>query len=302
MQGKYGDKMLMYLDTWEDYVEWYLDGSEVELDPITEEDISYHVTNDYIETNLITPTSIGKVYSEKFDGYRVRVESPMIVVNKEGEEQTEFNAGESFRVRIPISEIKNQTLNYSILIDGHFDFDALRSYYGFEVSRSSAWDPRDELYHDLQRHAFNRNCKITETLEDSISLEFTQQVGNLDVRVIDASTGNNLSKAEVTIYDSLGNEVYRYETTEDILHITLPIGDYVVRQTVTPSNYEATVIEARISVLANDTTEAVLENVPLISVPDTAIDTTIFVVIGGLVFIAGGIVLVTNLQKKKDSH
>ncbi len=97
MQGKYGDKMLMYLDTWEDYVEWYLDGSEVELDPITEEDISYHVTNDYIETNLITPTSIGKVYSEKFDGYRVRVESPMIVVNKEGEEQTEFNAGESYQ-------------------------------------------------------------------------------------------------------------------------------------------------------------------------------------------------------------
>ena len=143
----------------------------------------------------------------------------------------------------------------------------------FLIKKSSTWDPRDELYHDLYRHAFNRNCKITETLEDSISLEFTQQVGNLDVRVIDASTGNNLSKAEVTIYDSLGNEVYRYETTEDILHIILPIGNYVVRQTVTPPNYEATVI-----------------------------DTTIFVVIGGLVFIAGGIVLVTNLRKKKDSH
>lgn len=94
------------MDTWEDYVDWYLDGSEVELDPITEGDISYYVTNDYIETNLITPSSTGKVYSEKFASYRVRVESPMIVVNKEGEEQTEFNADESFRVRIPISEIK----------------------------------------------------------------------------------------------------------------------------------------------------------------------------------------------------
>ena len=59
----------------------------------------------------------------------------------------------------------------------------------FLIKKSSTWDPRDELYHDLYRHAFNRNCKITETLEDSISLEFTQQVGNLDVRVIDASTG-----------------------------------------------------------------------------------------------------------------
>ena len=303
ISGKYGDKMLAYLDTWEDYVDWYLDGANVKLDSITQEDISYHVTNDYIETNLITPTSTGKVYSNKFDSYTVNVESPMVVVNHEGEEQKYFDAGESFRVRIPISEIKNKTLNYSIQVEGNFDFDVLQLYTGLEPSRyEMPSEERLRLYKQLQYTAVTRNCKITETLEDTLSLEFTQQVGNLDVKVIDSSTGNNLSRAEVAIFDGDGNEVYRYETTDDILHLTLPVGDYVVRQTITPDNYEATTIQMRVSVLANDTSEAVLENVPLVSVPDTLMNATIFIIIGGLIVVAGGIILFTNLRKKKDSH
>ena len=303
ISGEYGDKMLAYLDTWEDYVDWYLDGANVELDSITQNDISYHVTNDYIETNLITPTSTGKVYSNKFGGYTVDVESPMVVVNKDGEEQTEFNVGESFRVRIPISEIENQTLNYSIQVEGYFDFDALQLYTGLEPRRyEMPSDERMRLYDQLQYTAVTRNCKTIETLDDTISLEFTQRVGNLDVRVIDASTGDNLSSAEVAIYDSKSNEVYRYETTDNILHLTLPVGDYVIKQTVTPPNYEPTTIQMRVSVLANDTTEAVLENVPLVNVPDTAMNATVFIIIGGLIVAAGGIVLVANLRKKKGSH
>ena len=82
----------------------------------------------------------------------------------------------------------------------------------------------------------------------------------------------------------------------------MPVGDYVVRQTVTPPNYESTTIQMRVSVLANDTTEAVLENVPLVNVPDTAMNATVFIIIGGLIVAAGGIVLVANLRKKKGSH
>lgn len=82
----------------------------------------------------------------------------------------------------------------------------------------------------------------------------------------------------------------------------MPVGDYVVRQTITPNNYEATTIQMRVSVLANDTSEAVLENVPLVSVPDTLMNATIFIIIGGLIVVAGCIILFTNLRKKKDSH
>ena len=70
--------MLSYLDTCEEYVNWYIEeNQQVELDPMTQEDISYQVTNDYIETNLITPRVTGKVYANEFKSYQVNISSPM---------------------------------------------------------------------------------------------------------------------------------------------------------------------------------------------------------------------------------
>ena len=57
----------------------------------------------------------------------------------------------------------------------------------------------------------------------------------------------------------------------------------------------------RVDVTEDGTADAVLENAPLINVPDTAMNSIIFVIIGGLIVIAGGILLVTNLRKKKVS-
>ena len=300
-KSKYGDKMLEYLDTWEDYVTWYVDQNrKVELDPLTQSDISYRVTNEYVETGLITPTSTGKVYSDKFSGYTVDVESPMVVVNKNGEEETSFDAGESFRVRIPISEIENKTLDYSIHINGEFEFDALQLYTGLEPSRYEEPSAgRMWLYDYLEYSAVTRNCKIIQTLDADLNLEFSQRIGNLNVKVIDSSTGNNLSRAEVTIYDLKGNEVYKYETTDSELNITLPVGEYIVKQTVTPPNYEAQTIQMRVDVTEDGTVNAVLENAPLIDVPDTTMNSIIFVIIGGLIVIAGGLLLFTNLRKRK---
>ena len=302
-KSKYGDKMLDYLDTWEDYVTWYVDQNhKVELDSLTQSDISYHVTNDYVETGLITPTSTGKVYSDKFSGYTVEVQSPMVVVNKNGEEETSFDAGESFRVRIPISEIENNNIDYSIRIDGEFEFEALQLYKGLEASRYEEPSAGRMWLHDyLGYSAVMRNCKTTQTLDANLNLEFSQKIGNLNVKVIDSSTGKNLSRAEVTIYDMKGNEVYRYETTDSELNITLPVGEYVVKQTVTPPNYEAQTIQMRVDVTESGEANAVLENAPLVNVPDTAMNSIIFIIIGGLIVIAGGLLLFTNLRKK-ESH
>ncbi len=302
-KSKYGDKMLEYLDTWEDYVTWYVDQNhKVELDSLTQSGISYHVTNDYVETGLITPTSTGKVYSDKFSGYTVDVESPMVVVNQNGEEETSFDAGESFRVRIPISEIKNKTLDYSIHINGEFEFDSLAVY---AIQYASRYEypsqGRMMLYEVLSQSAFNRNCVVTETLDANLNLEFSQKIGNLNVKVIDSSTGKNLSRAEVTIYDLKGNEVYQYETTDSELNITLPVGEYIVKQTVTPPNYEAQTVQMRVDVTESGEANAVLENAPLVNVPDTAMNSIIFIIIGGLIVIAGGLLLFTNLRKK-ESH
>ena len=300
-KSKYGDKMLEYLDTWEDYVTWYVDQNhKVELDSLTQNDISYHVTNDYVETGLITPSSTGKVYSDKFSGYTVEVQSPMVVVNKNGEEETSFDAGESFRVRIPISEIENKTLYYSIHINGEFEFDSLQLYgivYPMRYEYPS--QGRMMLYDILSQTAFNRNCVVTETLDDNLNLEFSQKIGNLNIKVIDTSTGNNLSKATVEIEDAKGNIVYRYETTEKDFNVTLPTGNYLVKQTITPPNYEAITIQLRVSVEENGESTVVLENAPLVNVPDTNMNSYLFIIVGGLIAVAGGIIFGITFRKRR---
>ena len=296
-----GDKMLSYLDTWEEYVNWYIEeNQQVELDPITQEDISYQVTDDYIETNLITPKATGKVYKNKFKSYQVDVSSPMMVVDEQGEERTSFNAGESFKIRIPISEIKNKTLTYSINIKGSFSFDSLVLYQAPSPARyESPSDERMSLYNNLSNSHVTRNCINTNTLDTILSLNYTQQVGNLNIKVIDVETKENLSNAEITIYDSLGNIVYRMNTTNSEINVTLPIGEYTVKQTITPENYQPIVVQKRVSVTENETTEAVLENIQLLEVPNLGRNTTgIIMIIGGLVLVIGCIIVGVNLRKK----
>ena len=299
-ESKYGDKMLSYLDTWEDYVAWYLDGQNVELDSITQNDISYYVTNDYVETKLITPKSTGKVYSDKFASYTVEVSSPMTVLDSNGNEKKEFKAGEGFKVRIPISEIKDKTINYSIKVKGNFDFKELLIY-GLitQVRYEMPSDSQVYLYQLLSTSAVNRNCSTTKTLKDDIELNFTQKVGDLNVKVIDTSTGNNLSKATVQIEDAKGNIVYRYETTEKDFNVTLPTGNYLVKQTVTPPNYEAITIQMRVSVEENGESSVVLEKAPLVNVPDTNMNSYLFIVIGGLIAVAGGIIFGITFRKRR---
>ena len=299
--SKYGDKMLSYLDTWEDYVAWYLDGQNVELDSITQNDISYYVTNDYVETKLITPKSTGKVYSDKFASYTVEVSSPMIVLDINGNEKKEFKVGEGFKVRIPISEIKDKTINYSIKVKGNFDFKELLIY-GLIRNPERYEMPSDSqvyLYQLLSTSAVNRNCSTTKTLKDDIELNFTQKVGDLNVKVIDTATGNNLSKATVQIEDAKGNIVYRYETSEKDFNVTLPTGNYLVKQTVTPPNYEAITIQLRVSVEENGESSVVLENAPLVNVPDTNMNSYLFIIVGGLIAVAGGIIFGITFRKRR---
>ena len=299
--SKYGDKMLSYLDTWKDYVNWYLDGQNVELDSITQDDISYYVTNDYVETKLITPKSTGKVYSDKFASYTVEVSSPMTVLDSNGNEKKEFKAGEGFKVRIPISEIKDKTLNYSIKVKGNFDFEELLLYTKMPEQQKYEMpsDSQVYLYQLLSTSAVTRNCSTTKTLKDDIELNFTQKVGDLNIKVIDTSTGNNLSKATVQIEDAKGNIVYRYETTEKDFNVTLPTGNYLVKQTITPPNYEAITIQMRVSVEENGESSVVLENAPLVNVPDTNMNSYLFIVIGGLIAVAGGIIFGITFRKRR---
>lgn len=86
------------------------------------------------------------------------------------------------------------------------------------------------------------------------------------------------------------------------MNLTLPVGEYIVKQTITPPNYEAITIQKRVSISEDGQSEVVLENALVVSVPDTLSSAFVYAVIGGLIIVAGGIVLVNTIRKKKDSR
>ena len=114
-----------------------------ELDQINAEDITYTVTENYLETNLIIPTNKNKPYEKLFNNYQVEVPEPFVVVNSEGEEQTTFNAKEGFKVRIPISKIQNNKLDYTINIKGIYSIPTTRIYNGWTPRRIENSEQKD---------------------------------------------------------------------------------------------------------------------------------------------------------------
>ena len=262
------------------------------LDNINMDNITYHVTNDYIETSLITPESTNN-YSFFFTDYIVETTSPVIVVDENGNEQTNFLRGEGFKLRIPISEINNNQINFSATVTGQATFNSWGMY---------EFDGTTTTY-GVAYPTYIINCGQEETLItfEPLKISNSIEVGTVNIKVVDAETKEDLSDAEVVIIDSKGNEIYRYRTTSDTLTVTLPIGDYTIRQTVTPPNYEAKTIEQRVSVTANATNEVVLENIQLVTVPDTLKTTTAITIIGIIIILLGaGIILYIKGNKTKD--
>ena len=156
-----------------------------------------------------------------------------------------------------------------------------------EPSREIIDDYKDYLISDLSRSIIPDNCISKATLIANTSLNFSKEVGNLNIKVIDASTGDNLSKAEITVYNSKGLEVYRYETTDKEVDITLPVGNYTVKQTITPPNYQAKVVEQKVEVTKDNTVQAILESVPLVEVPNTSKKATNMLIFGAIIMMLG---------------
>ena len=285
-----GKILIEKIDEYIEYENWSLENPEeaVYLDPIDTNDITYHVTNDYIETSLIVPDCT-KEYSFAFTDYEVKTSSPIIVVNENGEEQTEFLREEGFRLRIPISEIRNNELNFQAEIIGKATIDI--------------WGVYELVTRGTINNPIYINCGDKQLLGGFTpqNINYNVGVGTLHIKVIDAETKENLEKAEVAIYDEGGNEIYRYETTEEELTITLPTGNYTVKQIITPPNYAARVTEQKIEVVKDQETEAVLENIPLIEVPDTNKNVNNIFIVGILITLIGLAIITIIITKKKEA-
>lgn len=103
---------------------------------VNEDNISYSIIGDYIETSLITP--IGS--NSTFENYSVQLtdnSSNIEVLDANGNPITGLiNANEGFKVRIPVSATQNNDFNLPITIVGYFsnNYDA----YIYEPNNSLA--------------------------------------------------------------------------------------------------------------------------------------------------------------------
>lgn len=300
-----GDTLQQALQDLIEFSEWHnLDSQEeLTIDSIDVDDITFILDGDYLETSLIFPNSDSQPYSYAFSGYSIKVSDSLVVLNRDGEEQKSFSNGEGFKIRIPVSSIKNNIVKFSVDITGTFDLYQMDLYdpmiegrYNDSEISAMTYNPYGRLFNKF----IPEDCYLKEKINSNLTFNVEQKVGNLNIKVIDSSTGNNLSKAEVTVYDLKGNEVYKYETTDQELNITLPVGEYIVKQTVTPPNYEAQTIQMRVDVTEEGSASAVLENAPLVNVPDTALGTPIYIIIGGLLAIAGGMIVGITFRKRRS--
>lgn len=280
------------------FVKWYRsDSDDVSLNSVSTNEIYYVANDEYLETNLIYPNADGKPYKYLFEKYKVKVNSPAIIVDSNGDVKDEFDSDEGFKVRIPLESIKNKNFEFNIDISGEFKMYDMALYYGELKGRVEYTTVSPYWY--LNNNYIVEDCYSTDENYANTSFNLEGQVGDLNIKVIDTSNGKNLADAEVAIEDYQGNVVYRKITDKNEITVTLPVGDYVVKQTVTPPNYEAITIQKRVTVENDTDKEVVLENALVVSVPDTLSSAFIYLVIGGLIVTAGGILIFKNLIKKK---
>ena len=142
---------------------------------------------------------------------------------------------------------------------------------------------------------------IEEQKEATMNINYNLEVGTLNIKVIDAESKEELKDAEVVIYDKSGNIVYRYKTTGDTLNITLPVGEYTVKQIITPPNYQARVVEQKVTITENGETDAVLENIQLIEVPDTGKTISNIIVFGTIITLIGISLILITFKKRKEA-
>ncbi|HIT37665.1 MAG TPA: hypothetical protein IAB59_04210 [Candidatus Onthousia faecipullorum] len=281
---KYGPYIKQMLTNAMNYVPGTTNPSLNDVDTST---ITYNITDEYIETSAITITSNA---STNFINYIVRTNNQNIkVLNENGVEQTTFSPNERFKLRIPMSEVKDYKINVQVTISGNF---TVHNAY-FYTAQSNPSNYQRALLGQI----------INETVADEIPLEFEIPTGRVIISKQNSETGERISGAVLSITDKTGKEVYRYETTGEDVDLTLPVGTYTITETIIPEGYNVEVTTTTFEITEGETTEVVIKNTPTINVPNTSISSNIIYIIGTSIIIVGIILIVVakrpNDEKRK---
>ena len=281
----------------EDFINIYREISQnpqkLSLKPIDMNSITYSVTDEYIETSLIKPETEDN-YTFLFKGYEVNVNEPVTIVDEKGNQKQQFSASEGFKLRIPLSSMNNKIdINVEII-----DKEKVNNWLLYWENQQLTTKGAIGLNNIAIKCGEGGSIQFFPPLQ----INYTLQTGNLNINVIDTETKEKLSNATISIFDRLGNLVYQTTTTNNEINVTLPVGEYTVKQTTTPENYQPVTIEKKVTVIENQESEAILENIKLVEVPDLGQRVKgIVTMIGGITVIIGGSIIGINLIKKKNN-
>ena len=255
------------------------------LNDIDTSQITYTMTDEYIETSPITVTSNA---GTNFINYTVNTSNSNIeILNESGISQTTFSPNERFKLRIPVSEVKDYEINFQVNVSGNFSVH--NAYFYVDSQRPS----------DYQRALLGQI--LAETTSDSVSLSYEIPTGKVIISKIDSETGEGLSGAVLSITDKSGKEVYRYETTGEDVELTLPAGTYTITELTVPEGYSAEITTIEFEITEKETTEIVINNTPIIEVPNTSSNSFLVYGIGALIIIAGIVLIVVAKRPKNNA-
>ena len=135
---------------------------------------------------------------------------------------------------------------------------------------------------------------------DTETVEFINSKTGIEVIKLDSVTGNTVKGAHLQLYDDKGKLVTEWDTTDEVKTISgLKLGtEYTIKETKLPSGYKAQKDTTKFK-LTDSNQEVVIYNNPVVPVKNTAVNTSVIIIVAGAVLMIGGVGALIFLKKKE---
>ena len=166
------------------------------------------------------------VKSTNLSEYKVAIsEGPTntVAIDKNGETKTTFSSKETFRIKVPVSQVKDSKVTIKVSISG-----TGKVYKAYE-------------YQPTNKNQQNVTPSIISPVEENVntSVDLTISTSKITIIKVDKATGNAIAGAELVLKDSNGNKITSWtSTTSGHVIQNLPNGTYTVEETKAPEGYE----------------------------------------------------------------
>lgn len=198
----------------------------------------------YVSSELSVSTSgiVGN-YTVNLNG----APSGTIVTDTSGNVKNTFGVGEKFLVKVPVSSISNLSNEFGVSVSATGTINKAYIY----VPENDKYQNTAALYADNKGVSSSVNLKLTLTTEVQISK-------------IDATTGEELPGATLTVKDSDGNEKDTWVSSTEVHVIKgLKPGKYTLTEEIAPEGYELSTETITFEVKADGTvTKVTMKNKP----------------------------------------